>query len=348
MVRVEPKGSDQRGVPGASVRLDRVYRGLIGDVDAIPGVEYATMAQFTPLVLRALAVRAEIAPGRQVQALAPMIYPHYFATMGIELVAGRDFNRSDLADTAPRVSIVNETFVRQAFPGESVVGRRVRVNNDEREIIGVVRDSPYVNFRREIPAMAYQTFLQTNTGRGQMVLYARVRGSAAGVERHIREAIHRLDPTLPMFEIRTLDQELDAVLVRERLIATLTSVFSMVALALACVGLYGLLAFIVAQRTTEMGVRMALGARRGDVVLMVMREALSLVIAGTVAGLICAVAGARLASSQISVLLFRLSVTDPATILGATLFLLAVASLASYLPARRASRVEPMRALRAQ
>jgi ABC-type antimicrobial peptide transport system permease subunit len=224
----------------------------------------------------------------------------------------------------------------------------VRVNNDEREIIGVVRDSPYVNFRREIPAMAYQTFLQTNTGRGQMVLYARVRGSAAGVERHIREAIHRLDPTLPMFEIRTLDQELDAVLVRERLIATLTSVFSMVALALACVGLYGLLAFIVAQRTTEMGVRMALGARRGDVVLMVMREALSLVIAGTVAGLICAVAGARLASSQISVLLFRLSVTDPATILGATLFLLAVASLASYLPARRASRVEPMRALRAQ
>jgi predicted permease len=348
MVRVEPKGSDQRGVPGASVRLDRLYRGLIEDVEAVPGVEYATMAQFTPLVIRALTVRAEIAAGRQVQALAPMIYPHYFATMGIDLVAGRDFNQGDLAATAPKVSIVNETFVREAFPGESVIGRRVRVNNDEREIIGVVRDSPYVNFRREVPAMAYQTFLQTNTGRGQMVLYARVRGSAAGVERHLREAIQRLDPTLPTFEIRTLDQELDAVLVRERLIATLTSVFGTVALALACVGLYGLLAFTVAQRTTEMGVRMALGAKRGDVVLMVMREALTLVIAGTVAGLMCAVAGARLASSQISVLLFRLSATDPATIVSATLLLVVVASIASYLPARRASRVEPMKALRAQ
>jgi ABC-type antimicrobial peptide transport system permease subunit len=128
----------------------------------------------------------------------------------------------------------------------------------------------------------------------------------------------------------------------------LTSVFGTVALALACVGLYGLLAFTVAQRTTELGVRMALGAKRGDVVLMVMREALTLVIAGTVAGLMCAVAAARLASSQISVLLFRLSATDPATIISATLLLVAVASIASYLPARRASRVEPMKALRAQ
>jgi predicted permease len=347
IARVEPKGSDQRNTPGASARLDRAYRQLIADIESIPGVESASMAQFTPTLIRSLVSRVEL-PDREVQVQSPMIYPGYFAVMDIPLVAGRDFNESDLSESAPKVSVVNETFAREVVRGECALGRRLTMNGVEREIIGVVKDSPYFNFRREVPPMAYQTFLQTNTGRGQMMLYARVRGTAGSVMPHVREAINRLDPTLPMFEIRTLSEELDAVLVRERLVATLTSVFGVLALALACVGLYGLLAFTITQRTTEMGVRMALGAKRGDVVLMVMREALTLVIAGTVAGLMCAVAAARLASSQMSVLLFQLSATDPLTIVAATLVLLAVASLASYLPARRASRVEPMAALRNQ
>ena len=346
IVRVEPKGSDQRSVPGASARLDRAYRDLIQQVQSIPGVEAASMAQFTPLLIRAMAQNVETPGHKEVGAFIPMIYPTYFTTMGIPLLAGRDFTDADLAESAPKVSIVNETFVRQVFPGEQPVGRRVTIGADEREIIGVVKDSPYLNLRRDTPAVAYQTFLQTNTGRGQMVLHARVRGDVAAVKPLIREQVHLLDTTLPTFEVHTLSAEIDAALVRERLIATLSTAFSLLALALACVGLYGLLAFTIAQRTTEMGVRLALGAARRDVVLMVMREALTLVVAGTVLGLIGAMVTARLASNQISPLLFRTNVTDLATIVAATFILAAVASMASYLPARRASRVEPMAALR--
>ena len=346
LVRVEPKGSDQRGVPGSSERLDRAYRELVQRVEAIPGVEAASMAQFMPTLIRANAQNVELPGGGQLEAAIPMIYPKYFAAIGIPIVAGRDFTDGDLSDMAPPVTIINETFARAVFPEESAVGQTVKIGRDTRQVIGVVKDSVYLNVRRDTPPIAYQTFLQTNTGRGQMVLHARVRGDAASVIPQIRDAVHRLDPTLPLFEVRTLQNEIDAALVRERLIATLSSVFGVLALALACVGLYGLLAFTVAQRTAEMGVRMALGARRIDVVVMVMREALTLVAAGAALGLIGAMVAARLASAHISVLLFRTNVTDLTTIVAATLMLAGVASLASYLPARRASRVEPMTALR--
>lgn len=346
LVEVQPKGSDQRGVPGSSARLDRAYRQLMERVESIPGVEAASMAQFMPSLIRTNAQGVELPAGGQLEALIPMIYPKYFAVMEIPLVAGRDFNDADMSETTPLVTIVNETFARAVFPGEPAVGRTVQIGRETRQIIGVVKDSTYFSIRRDARSMAYQTFLQTNTGRGQMVLYARVRGNTASVVPQIRDAVYRMDPTLPLFELRTLQDDIDAVLVRERLIATLSSAFSVLALALACVGLYGLLAFTIAQRTTEMGVRMALGARRVDVVSMVMREALMLVVAGTVLGLIGALVTARLASNQISGLLFRTSTTDLATIVTATLILGGVASLASYLPARRASRVELMTALR--
>ena len=346
VVRVEPKGSDQRGPEGVSARLDRTYRDLMQRVESIPGVEVASMAQFTPLLIRANAQSVQSPTGRLIEVAIPMIYPKYFAAMGMPIIAGRDFDERDLAERSQKVAIVNETFVRQVLPGEPAVGRRITIGREEREIVGVVKDSPYLNLRRDVPAVAYQTFLQTNTGRGQMVLYARVRGDAATVMPQIREQVHRLDPTLPAFEVHTLSDEIDAALVRERLTATLSSAFSILALALACVGLYGLLSFTIAQRTTEMGVRMALGARRADVVLMVMREALMLVAAGTVLGLVGALVAIRAASSHISVLLFRTNATDPATIAAAALTLVAVASLASYLPASRASKVAPMTALR--
>ncbi len=149
-----------------------------------------------------------------------------------------------------------------------------------------------------------------------------------------------------MFEVNTLAAEMDAALVRERLIATLSSFFGVLALLLAGVGLYGLLAFGVVQRTGEMGVRMALGAQRWDVLWMVLREALSLVLIGVGLGLPAALAAARLAENQISGLLFGLTTGDPVTIAAATGLLAAVAGVAAYLPARRASRVDPMVALR--
>ena len=164
----------------------------------------------------------------------------------------------------------------------------------------------------------------------------------------IRRAVHRLDPTLPMFDTRALGDELDAVLVRERLVAVLSVSFGVLALGLACLGLYGLFAFAVSQRTAEIGVRMAFGARRSDVVRLVMHDALTLVAAGTLIGVLVAIATTRFASAQISALLFELAPTDPLTITGSTVLLSAVASVATYLPARRAAGVEPIVALRTQ
>ena len=346
IVRVEPKGSDQRNTPGASARLDRTYRELIAEVESIPGVEFASMAQFTPMLIRALTSRVELPLEREVQALTPMIYPNYFSTMGIPMLAGRDFNEGDLAESAPKGAIVNETFVRQVFPGQSVVGRRLSINGgragDCRRGEGfAVHQLP----PRHTGDGVSDVSADQHRARADGVVCARARQRRQSGAANPR-SIHRLDPTLPMFEIRTLSEELDAVLVRERLIATLTSMFGVLALALACVGLYGLLAFTIAQRTTEMGVRMALGAKRGDVVLMVMREALTLVIAGTVVGLICAMAdGPPGVESDFGVAV-PTECDRSAHDRRSDVILLAVASLASYLPARRASRVEPMAALR--
>jgi hypothetical protein len=245
--------------------------------------------------------------------------------------------------------VVNEVFARQSFPGENPVGKPCPVRTRSRspcEIIGVVKDSRYANLRGDTPAIAYQPFLQTNTGRGQMALHVRVAGNSGLILPRIREEVQKVDRDLPMFEVRTLAEEMDTALIRERLIAMLSSFFSILALLLACVGLYGLLTFAVVQRTGEMGIRMALGASRGDVVWMVMREALALAVIGVAIGVPSALAVARLASSQIAGLLFGLKASDPLTMVAAAMLLALVAAIAGYLPARRASRVDPMVALR--
>ena len=283
--------------------------------------------------------------GEEKRALVPMVYPKYFGTMGIGLVSGRDFNDGDLAPNSPLVAVVNDTFARLAFNGHAV-GQQLRSRNDVIEIVGVVRDSRYTNLRGETPPIVYQTFLQTRTGRGQMALYVRIATDPAVVLPHVRAAVQEIDRDLPLFEVRTLAAEMDAVLIQERLIATLSTVFSTLALVLASVGLYGLLAFSVVERTGEMGIRMALGATRPDVVWTVMREGLLLVAAGVAIGVPAALAVARIASNQISGLLFGLRATDPVTIGAAAALLALVAAAAAYIPARRASMVDPIVALR--
>jgi predicted permease len=351
VVRVEPKGSDQRNIPGTSTRLDRIYKELIQRVESVPGVRSASMAHFTPTNRIGFFSPFKLPTGEEIRVPSLMVYPNYFATLGIPIVAGRDFNEADLAENSPLVAVVNETFARRVFPGENVVGKHYvtrgrRGDSLTCEIIGVVKDSRYANLRGETPPVIYQPFLQTSTGRGQMVLHARVSGNPGALLPRIREEVQKVDKDLPMFEVNTLAAEMDAALVRERLIATLSSFFGVLALLLAGVGLYGLLAFGVVQRTGEMGVRMALGAQRWDVLWMVLREALSLVLIGVGLGLPAALAAARVAENQISGLLFGLTTGDPVTIAAATGLLAAVAGVAAYLPARRASRVDPMVALR--
>jgi predicted permease len=277
-----------------------------------------------------------------------MIYPNFFETMGIGVVAGRDFNEGDLSPQSPLVAVVNETFARQAFAGASAVGQHLKQRNDLIEIVGVVRDSRYTSLREDPPPTVYQTFLQTRTGRGQMALYVRLSTAPGAVLSQVRQAVQDIDRNLPLFDIHTLTEEMGAVLIRDRLIATLSTVFSGLALILACVGLYGLLAFSVVQRRAEMGIRMALGANRSDVIWAVMRDALLLVAAGVIVGVPAALILGRVASNRISGLLFGLQSTDPITIAVATMVLAVIAAGAGYVPARRASRVDPMVALRTE
>jgi predicted permease len=346
IVRVEPRGSDQRNIPGTSPRLDRTYRELLARVAAIGGVRSCSLAQFTPTTLRGNMVPFTLPSGAEQRGLVPMIYPKFFATMGIGLVAGRDFGDADLSPQSPLVAIVNETFALQAFKGAPAVGQQLRQRNDLIEIVGVVRDSRYTSVRDDTPPTVYQTFLQTRTGRGQMALYVQAETSPAAVLSQVRQAVQDIDRDLPLFAIHTLEEEMGAVLIRDRLIATLSTVFSALALLLACVGLYGLLSFSVVQRHAEMAIRMALGANRADVVWTVMREAVLLVAAGVIIGVPVALALGRLASNRIAGLLFGLQATDPITIASATLLLALIAAAAGYMPARRASRVDPMVALR--
>lgn len=315
-----------------------------------------SMAQVTPTVPTGSAsVQVSTASGEQVRIPAVMVYPNYFQTVGMPLVAGRDFSTADLAANSPAVCIVNETFVREVFPAENpigkpcMVGRRHHATTSEPfSIVGVVRDSRYMNPRGATQPVVYMTFLQTNSGRGQMVLYVRTAGEVGGILPRIREEVARVDPSLPMLDVHTLEEEMDAALVQQRLIALLTSLFGTLALLLACVGIYGLLAFSVAQRTAEIGIRTALGAQRAAVMWLVMREALVLVGIGIAIGVPAALLVGRLAASQISGLLFGLGASDPLTITAATTLLIAVATLAAYLPARRASRIDPMMALRSE
>jgi putative ABC transport system permease protein len=367
VVRVEPRGSDQRNIPGTTLRLDRTYRELLQAVRAIPGVRTASVGQSTPTApLAGAGMQLTLPSGERLRVPLIMLYSDYFSTMGIPLAAGREFDESDLAQNAPSVCMVNEAFVRQMFPGENPIGRPCfsgrrpnpydaagsryapNAGPEDYRIVGIVKDSRYSNPRGETQPVIYTTFLQTGTGRGQMVLHVRVAGDASAVMPRIRDVVLRVDPSLPAFDVHTLAQEMDAALVQERLIAMLSTLFGGLALLLASVGLYGLLTFGVVQRTSELGLRMALGARPTELVRMVIKEAMILVLAGIALGVPVALIVVRLAGSQIAGLLFRLTPGDPWTIAIASLVLVAVAAIAASLPALRSSRVNPLIALKAE
>jgi putative ABC transport system permease protein len=347
VVRVEPRGSDQRGVPGASLRLDRTYRDLLQRVREIPGVRHASLAHYGPTTRVSYAAPAVLPSGERPSVARMMVYPQYFATMELPIAAGRDFTDNDLDASAPLVGVVNEAFVREVMNGRNPIGTRIiERDNHVREIIGVVRDSRYASLKDRTPPLMYQPFLQTQTGRGQMTLHVRASSSSGEVLSRVRAEVQAVDPAMPLFAIDTLAVQLEGALSRERLVATLSVVFAALALVLASVGLYGVMAFAVIQRTNELGLRMALGAARSAVVRLVMRDALMLVGTGVTIGLPLAWIAARLAGSRIEGLIYGVKPADPAAIAGATLLLVSLTAIAAYLPAARAARIDPMIALR--
>jgi predicted permease len=336
-----PRGSDQKNGPNAA-RLDRLYRDLQERVQAIPGVIAASLAGLPPTM--PLQQRSFRTPeGRQFRASWTQVYPRYFDALGAPVLQGRDFGPSDLAEGAPFVAVINQTLARRAFPDESPLGKRIVCNRDNAcEVIGVVRDIPYSTLKRGPESTLYQTFLQGPTGRGQMHLHVRFAGNGAAVAAQVRREVAAIDPNLPAFVLRTLSAEVDGALIRERLLALLSTVFGGVAVLLAGIGLYGVIAYSVGRRTQEIGVRMALGASAREIRRQVLGESLGLATMGILAGMPVALGAARL----IGGFLYGVAAGDPWVLAGSAGFLGLIAAIAGWAPARRASSIDAMAALR--
>jgi len=271
--------------------------------------------------------------------------PKYAETLGVPLLRGRDIELRDTA-LSPRVAVVNATFAEKYFKDQNPIGRTFKFDEETEtpcEIIGVVGDIKFDNARDKPEPTVYRPILQIQEqGAYTATIHIRTTSDPTPLTPQVRQMINQIDDKLPIYGVTTLDEQLRKNLDQERLIAQLVSFFGALALILACIGLYGVMAHGVARRTNEIGIRMALGARGGNIAWMVLRETLYLVLAGLVIGVPGALIGAKLISAQ----LFGMKPADPLTLVGAGVVLTIVALLAGYLPARRASRVNPLNALR--
>ena len=340
---------DARHAGYQNARLLDLYRDLLERVSALPGVTSASLSANTPLsggIWSGSILLEGQSPqsGGGLSAHFNTVAPGYFATMRTPLLLGRDFTMRDDAG-APPVAIVNEAFVKEYLHGRNPLGVHVSVHNSpdsqNMEVIGVVGDTVSFDLRDPAPPFVYVPYLQDVKSAGFATIELRARGSLLATANLVRAAIRqRLSNTA--VTILPYGEQVERTLVREKLVATLASLFGAISLALAAVGLYGLIAYTVTRRTHEIGVRIALGANRVQVLWMVLRAALALVAIGILIGLPISFA----VSSLVSKMLFGLKPTDLANAAEVAGLLAAVATVAAYLPARRASSVEPMEALR--
>jgi predicted permease len=269
--------------------------------------------------------------------------PGYFSTMGQPLIAGREFTIKD-GDTAPKVAILNETMAKMYFRANGALGHHIGWGRDKTldiEIVGVVKDAKMSTLRGEIRRYVYTPFTQERE-LGGMTFYVRARGTADSVATSVRAAARRVDPNLPLFDMKTMTQTMDESLFIERMVAALSLAFGGLATLLAAIGLYGVMSYSVSRRTREIGIRMALGAERGSVIWLVLSEVATMVGLGVAVGVPLALGLSRLVQSQ----LFGLSAHDPLALVAAACVLTLIALVAGYIPARRATRVDPMLALR--
>jgi predicted permease len=273
------------------------------------------------------------------------VAPRFFETVGLSLLRGRDFRSAD-REGAAQVAIVNESFARRFWPGRDPLGERFSTLDEKRavresyEIVGLVRDSKYRNLREQPRMVMYRPIGQSYEAAGALIVRSSVGADhAMGV---LREQLRAIDPQLPVYNIRTLREHIGSSVYLDRLKAVLLSLFGGLALLLSAIGVYGLLSYNVVNRTREIGIRMALGAQRRDVLGMVLGGGLRLALIGLTLGLIAALWLSRLVASQ----LFEVGASDPVSLAAAAAVLLAMALVASLIPARRATKVDPMVALR--
>jgi predicted permease len=328
-------------------QLAPVYEQLLDRISSLP-VQSASMATDTPLSGNMNTTDISIpgrrfAPGDDMEVQVIVVTPRYFETMGMKVVQGRGVTPDDRAG-APRVTVINEALARRFFMSGDVLGRRLRAGGQDQDltVVGVVKNARVNDLRSEPGPIVYLPLAQSpDFLRG---LQVRTAGEPAALAAEIRQIIRTTNADLAVNEVSTLGQQVARSLARERLIATLSGAFGVLAMMLVCVGLYGVLSLSVAQRRAEIGVRVALGSTRGGVQWLILRESLVVVLSGLALGIPAALATGK----GMAGLLFGLNAAHPQTFIGATVVIVVVTLSASYIPAWRASRLDPMIALRAE
>jgi len=321
------------------------YRRLVERVRAIPGIQSATLARRLPLTDGGIAFANVAIDGyapakdEDMRLNYETVGPQYFQTMRIPFVHGRDFDERD-QEGAPGVVIINETMARRYWPGGDALGRRLKLAKDWLVIVGIAKDVKNRSLGEAPQPFLYLPLFQDY--RSNMILVARTAVDPEKMFQSVRAAVVALDPEIPMFDTKTLEDHVGISLFLQRMAASLLSIFGLLALSLAAVGLYGVMAYAVAQRTRELGIRVSVGAKQSDILRLILGQGLMLTIIGMIGGLVIALAVTRLSAG----LLYGVSAADPMTFTVVALILLAVALVAGYFPARRATKVDPMIALR--
>jgi predicted permease len=330
--------------------IAEMYKALMTNIRAIPGVRGVTLSQNGLFSHSESADQIKIdgykpQSGQDMQARFDEVGPNYFATVGIPILVGRDITEQD-GGSGQRVGVINQTMARYYFGNESPIGRRIwdtfPTSYQDFVVVGVAADAKYNSLREKTPRRFYVPFFHP-IGEATFARFeVRVAGNPASVADAVRAAVKQTAPNLPPLGIHTMNDLVSESLTSDRMVTKLTGFFGALAVLLACIGIYGIMAYAVAGRTSEIGVRMALGANRGNVVWMVLRESLALVLIGVAIGLPAVIGASRLIKS----LLFGLTAADPWALALASLLMIAIAALAGYIPARRASQTDPMTALR--
>ena len=336
------------GYKGAAII--RLEQDLLARISTIPGVRSATLSSNglfqgsesgDPIAVEGYAPKSS----EEIHSRFDHVGPSYFSTVGIPLLRGREFGPQDSV-AGPRAAVINQAFAREFFPNTDPLGKHVSDtfpgNPGEMQIVGVVADTKLNSLREQVRPRTYAPIFNPLWEHTAVSYEIRTGGDTESLGKVLRKAVRETNPSLSQIEISTMSGLVDRSLGTDRLIATLSSCFGALALLLASIGLYGVMSYAVARRTNEIGIRMALGARRGNVLRLVLGNASKLALAGVVVGIVAALGLTRFLSS----LLFDVKPTDPLTFIVVSVVLGGVALLASYIPARRATKVDPMVALR--
>ena len=342
--------SDAKNFKDNDPRENALFQQIETRVGALPGVEAASFSAFTfnQGSWNTMIVVPDMPLRRDADVMHNIIGNDYLRVMQIPLIAGRSFGPQDTA-TSQRVAIISEHMARTLFPAGSPIGRTYTIGSPDdgdtplqEQVIGVAQDVKFGGLTEPPRYIDYLPYTQREWGYGDFEV--RYSGDLGAISREVQEAIHEVDRSLPISDVSTMSEQVDHSFTNETIIAELSAFFALVAVFLSCIGIYGVMSYLVGRRTGEIGIRMALGAGRAAVAWQVMREIAVLVAAGIAIGLPAAVAGGRLVGK----LLYGVSGTDPVSEAAAVAVLIAAGLLAGYLPARKASRIDPLTALRCE